>query len=184
MARPVTLVPLACFKCDAPIPAQPEEVAWVCARCGQGLALNDDPEATGKGTLPLVVQFANGIPPAGRGKPYWVADGTVQLQRQIYGYGDKGKEAQSLWSQPRRFFIPAFDCSLETMLSLGQRMLLQPPALQPGPAAAFEPVTLHRRDIQPMADFIVLAIEAGRSDMLKEVRLNVRLSEAALWVLP
>ena len=184
MARPVELIPLACFKCDTPVPAQPEEVAWVCARCGQGLVLNDAPEATGKALAPLVIQYAAGIPANGRGKPFWVADGTVQLQRQIYGFGDKGKEAQALWSQPRRFFIPAFDCTLETMLSLGPRMLLKPPALQPGPAAAFEPVTLHRGDIQPMADFIVLAIEAGRSDMLKEVRLDVRLSEPALWVLP
>jgi hypothetical protein len=130
-----------------------------------------------------VIQCTAGIP-QWNGKPFWVADGTVQLQRQIYGYGDKGKEAQQLWSQPRRFYVPAFDCSLETLLSLGPRMLLQPPALQPGPVAPFDPVTLHPKDVQPLADFIVLAIEAGRSDMLKEVRLNVRLSEPALWVLP
>ena len=37
--KPVELVPLLCVRCQAPVPARPGEVAWVCEQCGQGLVL-------------------------------------------------------------------------------------------------------------------------------------------------
>ncbi len=150
MVRPVELIPLVCLKCDTPVPAQPDEVAWVCTRCGQGLLLN---ESDDRGLSPLVVQYAAGLDPARPGKPFWVAEGSVQLQRSTYA-------------------------------ALGPRLVLNPPALQAGPLAPFEPVTVSPEDLPALAEFIVLAIEAGRSDMLKQVQIQVRLSEPVLWVLP
>lgn len=182
MVRPVELIPLVCLKCDAPIPAAPDEVAWVCARCGQGLLLN---EAEARGLSPLTVQYVTGLDPSRKGKPYWVAEGSVQLQRTTYAtLSDKAGEARQLWSQPRRFFIPASEVPLQSLADLGPRLVLNPPALQPGPAAPFEPVTVLPQDLPALAEFIVLAIEAGRSDMLKQVQIQVRLTEPVLWVLP
>jgi hypothetical protein len=63
-------------------------------------------------------------------------------------------------------------------------MLLHPPALQPGPAVPFEPVTVAPTDLPALAEYIVLAIEAARSDMLKQVTIQVSLSAPVLWVLP
>jgi len=177
MDRPVELIPLVCFKCDTPVSAEPDEVAWVCGRCGQGLLLDES-----KGLAPLQVQYSAALPPNTRGKPFWVAEGSVGVQRQTYS-GDKSNEALQFWSQPKRFFVPAYTCQLDTLVDLGPRLLLNPPALQPGPATAFEPVTLAPGDIQAMAEFIVMAIEAGRSDMLKQVGVTVKLSTPALWVL-
>jgi hypothetical protein len=177
MDRPVELIPLVCFKCDTPVPAQPDEVAWVCSRCGQGLLLDES-----KGVAPLEVNYSAGLPANAKGKPFWVVEGIVDVQRQTYS-GNKSDEALRFWSQPRRFFVPAYTCSLETLVDLGPRLLLNPPALQTGPTAAFEPVTLAPGDIQSMAEFIIMAIEAGRSDMLKQVGVNVKLSTPALWVL-
>jgi hypothetical protein len=51
-------------------------------------------------------------------------------------------------------------------------MLLQPPALQPGSPARFEPATLALDDLQATAEFIVMAIEASRKDKLKQVDLT------------
>jgi hypothetical protein len=182
VVRPVELIPLVCLKCDTPLPAQPDEVAWVCARCGQGLLLN---ETDARGLSPLAVQYAAGLDPNRKGKPFWVADGSVQLQRTIYAaLSDKTGEARQLWSQPRRFFIPASEVPLQTLADLGPRLVLNPPALQPGPAGSFEPVTVAPADLPALAEFIVLAIEAGRSDMLKQVQIKVSLSEPVLWVLP
>jgi hypothetical protein len=62
--------------------------------------------------------------------------------------------------------------------------LLTPPALQPGSAARFQPVTLSPGDIQALAEFIVVAIEAERSDMLKQIVVSVKMSEPVLWILP
>ena len=180
MDRPVELIPLVCFKCETPIQAQPDEVAWVCPRCGQGLLLD-----TERGLQPLEVQYSAAIPPNTRGKPYWIATGTVTVQRQAYSsISDKSGEAQHFWSLPKRFFVPAYTCPMDKLVEIGPRLLTNPPAQQPGPPTAFEPVTLSPADIQSMAEFIALGVEAARSDMLKQVNLSVKLSAPSLWIFP
>ena len=178
MGAPIELIPLLCIKCASPLPAQPDEVAWVCERCGQGLLLDES-----KGLLPLQVHYAASLPQDGTGRPFWVADGQVSLQRELFS-GNKSAEAQLLWAQPRRFTIPAYTCTLDVLLRDGPQLLLKPPALQPGPAVKFQPVTLSPADIQALAEFIVVAIEAERSDMLKQIVVSVKIGEPVLWILP
>jgi hypothetical protein len=178
MAEPVELVPLVCLKCSTPLPAAPEEVAWVCPTCGTGLELDEL-----HGLAQLEVHYSSQITPNTQGKPFWVAQGRLELERNTYS-GDKGRDAQRFWSQPQRFFVPAYTCPLETLLELGNRLLIQPPALQEGPPAAFTAVTLARGDVQSLADFIVMSVEAERADKLKEVRFTLNLSDPVLWILP
>ncbi len=178
MAQTITLVPLVCVKCNTSIPANPDEVAWACAQCGQGNLLDEE-----KGLVPVEVNYSAGLAPNAKGKPFWVVDGQIGLRRQTYS-GNEEREAQQFWAQPRRFFVPAFACPLETLLDLGQKMLLRPPALQTGSSAPFDPVILHLEDVQAAVDFIVMAIEAGRKDKLREVEFSAKLSAPALWVLP
>ncbi len=64
------------------------------------------------------------------------------------------------------------------------RCLLQPPVLKPGSPAKFEPVTLSMEDIQQVAEFVVMAMEAGRKDMLKNIRFTLKLTLPTLWILP
>lgn len=180
MDKPVELIPLICPRCSTPLPAESDEVAWVCSQCGEGWSLEEE-----RGLAPLRVEFAAGIPPNTSGKPYWMVEGQVSLQRQAFGFSQKqGSEAEVFWRQPRRFLIPAYSCTLEELLEQGTRMLLQPPALQPGSPARFEPVTLAPDDLQATAEFIVMAIEANRKDKLKQVEFNLRQSSPVLWVLP
>ncbi len=180
MDKPIDLIPLVCLKCSTQVPAGLDEVAWVCAQCGQGLSLDEE-----KGLMPMQVSYSAGIAPDARGKPYWVAEGRVTLRRETYGSsGKQTDEAQRFWSQPHRFFVPAFTCSLESLLAEGTRLLLQPPALQEGPARRFEPVTLSTEDVLPPAEFIVMAVEAGRKDKLKKVDFTLQLAPAVLWILP
>ncbi len=80
MVQPVALIPLACLKCDTPLPAQADEVAWVCARCGQGLLLDENAQ---NGLALLEVQYASGLDPQRKGMPFWVVEGRVQLERTI-----------------------------------------------------------------------------------------------------
>jgi hypothetical protein len=129
--RPVELVPLVCLKCSTRIPAEPDEVAWVCTQCGRGMLLFEK-----HGLVELGVDYSAALTPNATGRPFWVADCQVKVQsRQTYS-GNQEREAQDFWSQPRRVFIPAFTCSLEDFLSLGMHALLQPPTLQPGPPAS------------------------------------------------
>jgi len=178
--KPVELIPLICPRCSTPVPAESEEVAWVCSQCGEGWSLEEE-----RGLAPLRVEFAADIPPNTPGKPFWMVEGQVSLQRQAFGSNQQqGSEAEVFWRQPRRFLIPAYTCTLEELLDQGVRMLLQPPTLQPGSPVRFQPATLAPDDLQATAEFIVMAIEASRKDKLKQVDFSLRLSSPSLWVLP
>jgi hypothetical protein len=183
MPAAIQLIPLQCFKCSTPIPADPVEVAWVCPTCGQGLLVSE-----AAGTTPLEIHIAAGLPSGARGHPFWVAHGEVTItQRQVYGSGDKTRESAAFWAGGRTFFIPAYATSLDDLVDLGGRLLLQPPALQPAPSpsgAAFLPVITKPADARPYAEFIVMGVEAARSDKLRELQFNLVLADPELWVLP
>lgn len=180
MDKPVELIPLVCQRCSTPVPAEPDEVAWVCSQCGAGWSLEEE-----RGLAPLQVEYSAGLPPNGLGKPFWMVQGQVSLQRQSFSSASQqASEAQVFWSQPKQFLIPAYTCSLEDLLDLGTRLLLQPPRLQQGDPRRFEPVTLAVEDLRPTAEFIVMAIEANRKDKLKQVEFSLSLSSPVLWVLP
>ncbi len=179
MAEPVVLVPLLCTQCKTPLAAQPGELAWACPQCQQGLLLDEN-----QGLQPLVINYHAAIPAGATGLPYWVAAGSARLARRVYGLGSSENEALQFWSTPRRFFVPAYSIKLDKLLEVGPRLLLQPPALQPGPAARFTPVSVALADVRPLAEFIVMGIEAGRKDKLKELSLSLTLETPALWILP
>lgn len=178
MDQPVKLMPLLCPRCQVPILAVQDEAAWVCSGCGQGVYLEET-----EGLKPVEVHYADSIQPGRTGRPFWVADGKVTLNRQTYS-GNQDREAQSFWSQPRRFFIPAFECKMDTLLESGITGLAQPPACQDGPLVSFLPVVLAPQDIQAAADFIVVAIEAGRKDKMKDIQFTLELTQPVLWILP
>ena len=85
MTAPVELFPLRCLRCDTPIPAEPDEVAWTCAQCGQGLLLYKNQEL-----VPINIHYTPAIPANGKGRPFWVTIGRGTLSRQVYG-GVAGK---------------------------------------------------------------------------------------------
>jgi hypothetical protein len=136
-----------------------------------------------RGLVELAVNFASGIPNGARGKPFWVADGSVVLQRETFS-GNQSREADQFWSQPRRFYVPAYALPLEDLLAAGIDLLLRPPAVQPGTVTSFEPVVLSVEDVYATVEFIIMAVEAGRKDMLKSTQISLTLSDPVLWVLP
>jgi hypothetical protein len=176
----IELIALKCPRCETPLPAAPDEIAWVCARCGQGMILDE-----GKGVSAQSFHFAASLQPGKQGYPFWVAGGNLRLNRETYGvFGKKDDEAAQFWATPRRFFIPAFACDLERTLHLGATLLHAPPRLVEGSPAPFLPVTVSPKDIFPLAEFIVVALEAERKDSIREVNFTLELRGAELWVLP
>ena len=180
MAAPAELVALACVGCGTPVAAEPHKVAWLCALCGQGLLLDGDPGLTDR-----EVHFAVGIAPEAQGRPFWVAEGQLRLDRATYSMlAGATKEAQRFWAHPRRFFVPAFTCSVQELVRLGTRLLLKPPDLVPGAPAALARVTLGPQDVQAVAEFVVVSVEAERKDKVHEVDFSLELGSPELWVLP
>jgi hypothetical protein len=178
MDRPVELIPMLCLKCSAPVPASPQEAAWVCSVCGQGMFLDEV-----EGLAALDFRYMAGADPSKPGKPFWVVEGRADLERETFK-GNKDREASQFWQEARRFYVAAFDCSLDTLLSLGMGMIKQPPSLQAGPPMPFEPVTLPLSSVRPAAEFILTAVEAERKDKLRRLDFTLQLSPPELWVLP
>jgi hypothetical protein len=163
------------------LPASLDEVAWRCEQCGSGWHLDEANAATC--LAPLTVQFDARLDPRAQGRPFWVAEGRVSVQRETYS-GNQSREAQEFWNQPRRFCVPAYTCPLETLVSLGAELLRKPPELRPGPPAPFLPVTLPRADVSDMAEFVVVGVEADRRDKLRSVNFRLELGSPELWIFP
>jgi len=180
MTQMPALLPLQCIKCQTPLPAEPDEVAWRCANCGQALVLD---EKQASGLAPLDLYFAAGIQNGQPGRPFWVAQGLVSVRREMYS-GDESRQAQEFWKTPRTFFVPAYACTLQQLIDQGMQLLKQPVSMMAGQAAAFLPVTLSPQDVRPMAEFIIMGIEAERRDMVKSVALQLNLAKPVLWILP
>lgn len=183
MSQPsVALIPLLCTRCKTPVEANPDEVYWVCATCGQALLLDDE-----QGLLPQVIHYGAGLPQNTPGKPVWVFYGQVALQRQTYNnlFGDKMNEMLEFWQQPRWFYIPAYDLPLDALIETCVKLLRQPIGLQESSTAApFLPVTVHPDDLRPLVEYLILAVEAERKDQLKSLNFTLQMSAPELWVLP
>ncbi len=178
MSGEIRLIALECPRCSTPVPAQPDEVAWVCAQCGQGMLLSEE-----TGVEPLEVFFSAGIAQNAKGSPFWVARGAVQsLGRQTYR-GDSSREMAEFWAVPRLFYVPAYRLPVEEVVQAGVRLLRQPVRMEPGGRAAFHPVVMPPGDVRAIAEFIVMSIEAERKDALKELKFEIKLDPPQLWVL-
>lgn len=168
---------MLCTQCQTAIPAQPDEVAWVCPQCGQGLLFSET------GLKPTAIQYFNPIPPGSKGRPFWVASGQVVINSRS-AYSGRENESLAFWKMPRPFYIPAYNLPLEQLLAEGTRLVNAPFTLQAGPAVPFLPITLARQDAVTFAEFIVLSIEANRSDKLRNIKFDLKLSNLQLWILP
>jgi hypothetical protein len=179
MSTSVELRLLKCPQCSTPVPAEEDEVAWVCATCGQGLQLTED------GLALLPVRWAT--PKAGarveRWRPFWVFAGTVKFTARVSYVGHT--EPEELWNSPRRFYAPAFSSPLAQLQSLGADLTRRQAPLQPGPVAgAVQGCTIFPDDARHAVEFVVLTIEAARPDKLRSVQYEFNLAPPELWMLP
>jgi hypothetical protein len=183
---PIRLVPLLCVKCRAPVAAQPNELAWVCEQCGQGLLLNASPTSgpNESATSALDIFFSNAIKAGQKGRPFWVSPGRVTItDRQTYK-GDEGGAARAFWSSPRLFCVPAWETTLSEIISTGVSLLINPQRLEQGAPVPFHPVVTPPVDVRGLADFMVVSIEADRRDALKTIHYDLKLEPLQLWILP
>jgi hypothetical protein len=170
------LVPLECVRCSTPVPAEPEEIAWICANCGQGLLLDEE------AGLKAITVHAAAAQGQASWRPYWVASGRVRFtRRESFG---RDAPPQARWSQPVRFVLPAYPTTVEEAVAIGVGMLQRPPSLDEGEAQPLQGATVLPDQIVPLARFVVLSIEAERDDKLEAIEFTVELDAPELWCLP
>ncbi len=178
------LIPLTCPACRAGLDAEAEQAVFRCDQCGASWSLDDTPGAPAR-LRSLTIRYADALRGSAMGRPFWVAGGQVQVgHRDVHGRGSRDQEAAQQWATPRRFFIPAFKCDLNSTIQLGRQLLVEAPTPPNGSPAPFLPVVVSARDLHGLAEFVVVSIEAERGDNLKSLRYGLELGEPELWILP
>lgn len=181
----IRLVPLLCVKCRAPIPAQPEEVAWACEQCGQGLLLDPTPKPgpNESATRALDLFFSNAVKSGQKGRPFWVSQGQVSITRRETYKGDEGRASRDFWAATRLFFIPAWEASLDEIVQMGVALLRTPARMEQGSRVPFLPVVTPPGDVRALAEFMIVSIEADRQDAMKTINFDLKLATPQLWIL-
>ena len=178
MSETVRLIPMYCLNCQSPIEAQPDEIAWACEQCGQGLLISNE-----QGFQALEIHYSAALQPGTPGRPFWVPQGAVSLTRATFA-GNESASMNAFWSAPRPFFIPAYRLPWVDAVNLGATLLKNPPQCLDGSRQTFMPVTVSPADVRPLMEFIILAIEAERKDALKTLELSLQMIDLQLWILP
>ncbi len=180
MSAPIELIPLRCPECQFHVPAEPDEVAWVCPNCHTSLILDEN-----IGLKRFEIKYSDRVQSGKQGRPFWVARAQVDISRKVYesACGAK-KDAKEFWEQPRTFYIPAFTCDLDKMIEISAHLVTNPVPLKPGARVPFLPITLEQEDVHAYAEFTVLGIEAHRKDKVSKVHFDLHLQNLALWILP
>ncbi len=175
----ISLQPLRCIQCQNDIPAEIDEVVWVCQQCGQAQMLEN-----GQKLIPQEIHYHANVRNDTPGHPFWVAEGRIHMERYTFWGINNIDEAINFWKKPRQFFIAGFELPIENVIQWGKYYLQNPIDLKPGLPANFLPITLEVNDVQAIADIIVVGIEASRPDKLKEINFTLTLSLPELWILP
>ncbi|MBL8096943.1 MAG: hypothetical protein JNL73_22390 [Anaerolineales bacterium] len=178
------LIPLTCPTCHAGLDGESEQVVFVCPQCAAGWMLDDAPGAPVR-LRALTIRYAPELRGSALGRPFWVAGGQVQVgRRDVHGRGSQERQAVEQWATPRRFFVPAFKCDLNSAIDFGRRLLSEGPRPPAGSAAPFVPAVVPARDLHGLAEFVIVSLEAERGDNLKTLRFALELGEPELWILP
>lgn len=178
------LLALRCPVCETPLTPGEEDIVILCPECRSPLHIGDE------GLSRINVQYA--VPTARAGvtqwQPFWIFQGQVKILKRTTQSGrSQQNAAQKMWAQPRRFYVPAWNLSLHTAQEIGSRMIelqhIYQTIAQPT-NAELTPVVLSAEDAAKLLEFIVLAIEARRSDWLTDFQFTLDLGQPELWALP
>ena len=181
------LLALICPVCGTWLKPGAEDVVWPCAQCGTAVSLSE------AGVQSLEVQYALTASPADDTTltwlPFWLFNGRVHLSQRQTQSGSRGDQdaATAFWAAPRRFFVPAWDILQSQAREIGVQLLQTQPNYQAGdppPAARFPPAILAAADALKLIEFLILTLEARRSDWLKQIEFHIEAGPATLWLLP
>lgn len=187
--KTLQLIQLRCPACSQPLAAgEGEHLIATCGDCGtccevvKGVAL---PRARSvfRPRTGTATEFV----------PFWRIDARVEIfQRETAGVGQFLKDFFNLGRGDRhdehRFFVPAFEVNMEAFKALGLQMLKLPPdRLQPwedAPDLPVRPATMSLDEASCTLEFLILTIEARKSDMMVSLNFQVDVLDSGLALVP
>lgn len=125
-------------------------------------------------------------------EPIWVFYGSVDMSGRIARKANRKSAhgAEQLWEQPRNLFVPAGNISEDQLREEGMRLIESQPELipleteSPPDAHPFAVAILSAQDAHELLDFLVLGLEAKRSDILKKIKFSIDVHPPTLWAAP
>lgn len=177
------LLLLRCPRCTQALAPNQEDRVVQCPNCRGAVSIDE-----GRLSL-LAAQYAAPIrdnPPSWL--PFWVYRGKVTIkERKTQGGRSAEKDAQAFWAQPRRVYIPAWECDLAEARDIVRNLLEKQPFLEgiiPPDTVRFLPAVLTADDARKLLDLVIVSIEARRQDWMESLDYDLRLDSQALWILP
>jgi hypothetical protein len=184
------LVELSCPACGAGLEAEGEDVVYYCVACRNGHLL----DAESARLAPVEVAFAAAPSrPAERHLPFWLLPAEIEiLERLASGGGSLGRVLRAWFgAEPEpsgkasgTFAVPAFDCDLERRVRLTARFTAELPRLGERLGEKLTGGTLTPADARQLAEFTLLAEEAGQPDTLRSLRYELRFGAPRLFGVP
>ena len=176
----MNLLLLRCPSCGNALTPGDDDLILACGQCGAGVELAD------AGLRPIEVKYTATNAKIDIWRPWWVFTGRVEITRRDTQSGNQRAEALQFWAQVKRFYIPAWELSLQAVRDQGLAMLKRQPQLQAAarPAGArLAPVVVSVSDARQLLEYLVLTVEAGRKDWLKDLEFTANVGLPELWAL-
>lgn len=180
------LVALKCKKCGSLLNADARDVVFYCGNCDSGFELINEKDEL----VPVDIDFA--IPNKKMNSkvvyyPFWVFDANVKIDSRdaagtITGFLTNifGKEDKKVG----KFYVPAFETQLENIRKLGLEFTKSQPEFDVIKKGILKGCSYSSKDAEKIADFIFLSIEAGKSDMLRNITYSLGLSSPKVIAVP
>lgn len=176
---------LTCAKCGSGLVVEVNDNITYCTSCGSGFEINE-----GK-LQPIEINFAAA---AIRGdgevvyKPFWFIKAHVDIQeRKASGnffknlFGGSGENAAG----DLAFYIPAFYCPLESMKNLATQFTVKNPVASPQKYnTKLVGFAYGKEDAKKLAEFILISLEAEKSDTMKTFKYNITFNEMEILGIP
>ena len=175
---------IKCKSCGSGLVVELNDLVTYCTSCGSGF------EIVNGELQPLEVNFAKAaILREGDMiyKPFWLLRTDVDITKReaSEGFFDKmfGDKPQLRFSL--NFYIPAFECDVETMKYLAQTFTSQNPAASPQKFnSKLTGFIYGRDDAKKLCEFILISFEAEKKDTIKEFEFTINYNAYEILGIP
>lgn len=179
------LLLLRCPICQEGLLPENEDVVIACPSCHSPILLDE------MGLQVAEVQYAATPQPdrAAVWLPFWITHGRVTISsRQTQGGNNRAlKDSQAMWGEKRYLYMPAWDMPIPEARQLGKRLVEEQPLLVAGerpPKGLFTAANVTAEDAFKLLEFVILTIEAERSDWLRDLKFKIDAPPPQLWIIP
>lgn len=185
------LVALKCEKCGSLLDADQNDVVYYCNNCDTGYELINEKDEL----VPAEVDFAlpaNVMDAEVIYYPFWVFDADITISsRDVSGssgiIGELFKKNQGdggTAGHVKKFYVPAFDTSLENIKKLGLGFTQHQPDYETVTKDKVRGCIYSSKDAEKIAEFIFLSLEAEKPDKLSSISYDLGLSSSKIVGMP